>query len=102
MQQVVVPASVTVRSVGAFVQDILVAVDSDKDVTLDLAQVIEVDLSFIQVVFAARERLARGNHSLSLVAPAPAAVTTLLDRAGFLTDPTPAETQFWFHGELPQ
>ena len=40
-------------------------------------------------------------------APAPSVAAAikgevLLDRAGFLGDPQPADLDFWFHGELPQ
>ena len=30
------------------------------------------------------------------------AMFALLDRAGFLTAPTPDDLDFWFHGERPQ
>ena len=90
------------RSAAEFGRHLLTVFEEGQDVTLDLANLAEVDLSFIQLVCAAREQLARDGRALRLTAPAPEPVAALLERAGFLTDPTPADTEFWFHGDLPR
>jgi hypothetical protein len=75
-------------------------------VTLDLSGVVDADLSFVQLVQAARAHVAGGSGSggdagaLRLAAPAQGAVAALLVRAGFAADP--ADIDFWFHGALPQ
>ncbi len=101
-RNVVASNSVTVRSAAEFKHDLLAAFESSGDVMLDLDALSEVDLSFVQMVCAAREQCARDGRTLALLAPAPAPVTALLDRAGFLTELTQQDIQFWFHGELPQ
>lgn len=95
----VVPAKVTTRTIGDVATAIGAALADNPSVTLDLSQVADVDLSFIQLVEAAR---GVPDYSLRLDRPANAVVAALLQRAGFLTAPTPADLDFWFHGALPQ
>lgn len=103
MRQVIaVPPSVTVRSAHQFAQEILAGFDTERDLDLDLSALGEVDLAFVQIVIAARDQWTRAGRDLRLVQPAGGTLVALLDRAGFLTDPTPQDTEFWFHGELPQ
>ncbi len=103
MTQVIeAPSSVTVRSAGEFAGQLLGAVQSGGDIDIDLSALAEVDLSFVQLVLAARTHLEQEGARLGLAQPAGPALAALLDRAGFLGDPQPADLDFWFHGELPQ
>lgn len=97
-----VAPSITVRSSAVFRQSLLEALEADDQIELDLADVTDVDLSFAQMLYAAREQARRSGKSVRLRAAAPAPVVALLDRAGFLADPTPEDLEFWFHGERPQ
>ena len=56
----------------------------------------------VPLVLAARAHLEHEGAQLRLAQPAGPALVALLDRAGFLGDPQPADIDFWFHGELPQ
>jgi hypothetical protein len=94
-----VPSSVTIRSVASFSDALRAAIAAGDSIVLDADPVAEVDLSFLQLVCAAR---AEPGKAIRLAAPANPAVTALLTRAGFLTDPTDADVAFWFHGALPQ
>ncbi|WP_395336548.1 STAS domain-containing protein [Novosphingobium sp. BL-8H] len=103
MRQVIaVPNSVTVRSAHAFKQAILAGYEAEQDTDLDLSELDEVDLAFVEIIYAARDQWARAGRELRLAHPAGGSVVALLERAGFLTDLTPQDTEFWFHGELPQ
>ncbi|MBO9499111.1 MAG: STAS domain-containing protein [Novosphingobium sp.] len=103
MPQVVeAPNSVTVRSAREFIAGVQDVCASGEDVLMDCTALGEVDLSFLQIVIAARAQLEDAGASLRLAAPAGEALTALLDRAGFLTALTPADLDFWFHGERPQ
>lgn len=103
MTQVIeAPGSVTVRNAGDFAGALLNAVQSGGDIDIDLSELAEVDLSFVQLVLAARTHLEGEGARLGLVQPAVPALAALLDRAGFLGDPQPADIDFWFHGVLPQ
>jgi hypothetical protein len=104
-----VPGVVTVRTVSGFWSELCGACDAGGDVTLDLSGVVDADLSFVQLVQAARAHVAGGagagagagtTGALRLAAPAQGAVAALLVRAGFAADP--ADIDFWFHGALPQ
>lgn len=102
MIQVQTTDFVTVRNVGQFAGDLLTAVQSGDNIDIDMATLTEVDLSFVQLVLAARAHLEHEGAQLRLAQPAGPALVALLDRAGFLGDPQPADIDFWFHGELPQ
>jgi anti-anti-sigma regulatory factor len=94
--------SVTVRTAADFRQSLLDALEADDQIELDITELAEVDLSFVQLVHAAREQARRAGKHIHLLQPAGPALTALLDRAGFLTAPDSAELEFWFHGERPQ
>ena len=103
MRQVIaVPNSITVRSAHVFKQAIIAGYEAEQDADLDLSALSEVDLAFVEIVYAARDQWARAGRDLRLTQPAGGAVAALLERAGFLTDLTPSDIEFWFHGELPQ
>lgn len=94
--------SSTVRTAASFRQSLLDAFEADDQVELDVGELVELDLSFLQLVHAAREWARRSGKSLRLRAPAPAPVAALLERAGFLAAPASDDLEFWFHGERPQ
>jgi STAS domain len=56
------------------------------------------DLAVVQLIVAARAEALACNRSLTLSAPANPQLASLLERAGMAPN-TPADTQFWFHGE---
>jgi hypothetical protein len=94
-----VPNSVTVRSVADFGQHLSSALAEQDEIVLDTDAVTELDLSFVQIVQAAR---GEDGKTVRLARPANAAVAALLERAGFLTDPSDMDVDFWFHGDLPR
>ncbi len=103
MRQVVtVSNTITVRSAHLFSDNLLELFNAEQDVDLDLTELAEVDLAFVEIIYSAREQWARAGRDLRLAQPAGGAVVALLGRAGFLTNLTPQDLDFWFHGELPQ
>lgn len=96
------PPSVTVRTVASFRSDLRDACGCHSNILLDIGGVQEADLSFVQVVYAARYQMDSAGGSLKLAGPAAAGdpIASLLTRAGFASNP--ADIDFWFHGELPQ
>ena len=96
------PPSVTMQTVSAFRSELRDACGSHSSILLDIGGVTEADLSFVQVVYAARYQMDSVGGSLKLAGPATAGapIATLLQRAGFTSNP--ADVDFWFHGELPQ
>lgn len=78
------------------------ALDAHDQLALDVSALVDVDLTLLQLVEAGRQQAAREHKVLALVQPANAAVTALLERAGFLADPSADTLKFWFHGDLPK
>nr|WP_218625152.1 STAS domain-containing protein [Sphingomonas sp. dw_22] len=101
-QVIEAPSSVTVRNAGDFAGVLLGAVQEGGDIDIDLSDLAEVDLSFVQLLLAARAHVEQEGARFGLAQPAVPALAALLDRAGFLGDLRPADIEFWFHGELPQ
>jgi anti-anti-sigma regulatory factor len=96
---VVVHSSITVRSAADFRDHLMSVFEGDDDIVLDLDGLAELDLSFVQIVEAARKKLPGPGRDIRLLQPAHGPVAALLARAGFATDPD--AIAFWFHGELP-
>ncbi|MGC6329401.1 STAS domain-containing protein [Rhizorhabdus sp. FW153] len=92
---------VNLQSIAAVQHQIVEAIEADADVALDISGVADADLSFVQLLEAARQYAAHDNKLLRLTQPASADCAALLERAGFLS-PGSAETlDFWFQGNRP-
>jgi len=101
-QMVLVPAIVTTATVSPFAAELAAHLEQNDTVELDVTAVADADVSFLQLVCAARHQAERDGKGLRLARPASDTVAALLERAGFLTDIAPADQIFWFHGDLPQ
>jgi anti-anti-sigma regulatory factor len=93
------PADACLPGAADLRERMLGAFDAQTAIAIDLTPVERVDLSLLQLVNAARTEAGRRGIDLTLAAPAPAAVRTCLDRAGFTASFTPQDHQFWFHGD---
>lgn len=103
MQSVIkLPESMTVRTSKTFHKDLTDMLNDSEIITLDMSGVVETDISFIQIVYAARYYADSHSKTIRLDKPAGGAVAALLARGGFTTDLDPADSDFWFHGDLPQ
>ena len=90
----------TIRNAAAIKAMLVERLQVERSVCLELNHDAAVDLSFVQLIHAARVHLDRAGGSLSLARPATGAVAALLVRAGFSSHPD--DVDFWFHGDLPQ
>jgi len=95
-------ASVSLRSVESLRLALLDGFSQDSAIEVDASAVTDADLSFIQLIEAARVHAKHQNLSFRLNSPANAVVTALLTRAGFLTEPNADDIDFWFHGDRAQ
>jgi len=85
----------TIRHAGVLREAILAALDANSEVVLNVPADTAVDLSFVQLLEAARIYAERNGRSISLAAPAEGSLLEVLQAAGFLkTDKT---TSFWLH-----
>jgi len=62
---------------------------------IDLAEVTDIDLTFVQLLESARRAAAESGTALRLSQPASGFVLETLRRGGFLSDPPDARTMFW-------
>ncbi|MGH7035184.1 MAG: STAS domain-containing protein [Stellaceae bacterium] len=86
------PRAETIRSILAG------ALDEGGGVAIDCEGATEVDVSFIQLLLAARRSAAHRGASLALAAPAAGALRTALERGGFLTAASKggaSDSDFW-------
>ena len=87
----------TIRQVAAVHEAIRSALGGKDAVLLSIAEDAEVDLSFLQLVHAARLQAAVDGRTLALDRPADGNLLSTLERAGFLTDADPRDREFWLH-----
>lgn len=95
-------ASVTVRTIEPLRAIVLDAFEKASAIEIDASSVVEVDLSLVQLIEAARAHAAQESKSIRLTMPANGAILALLHRVGSLSEPTAEDIDFWCHGELPQ
>jgi hypothetical protein len=69
---------------------------------LDVSGLIETDLTFVQLLEAARRDAAKDGRRLTLDAPAGGAVLEVLQRGGFLDDAGSDRAKFWLQGTMSQ
>lgn len=93
------PASLSIRGMNAIHENLLTALSKNDVVALEIAENADADLSFIQVIEAARIYAQSQGKSLSLAKPANENVINTLRRGGFLTNMEEASRVFWLHGK---
>lgn len=89
-----------IRAIEGIRTALLEAFQIHDDLELDVSQVAEADLSFLQLVEAARKFAVAENKHLRLAAPAAAPLAFLLERAGFLADDNSDAHDFWLKGDV--
>jgi ABC-type transporter Mla MlaB component len=70
----------------------------DGSVVVDIDDVSEIDLTFVQLIESARRKAAETGRELKLRHPAGGAVLEVLRRGGFLDNETSERAQFWLQG----
>jgi ABC-type transporter Mla MlaB component len=94
--------ALTVRNIGHVRSRIAAAMRSHDVLRLDCSGATDVDLSFLQLVLAARKSAAAAGKTLTLAHPAGGVLLERLNQAGLLTgiDGHPAdEAEFWLNPE---
>jgi hypothetical protein len=85
----------TLRQAQAAWERLRAALAKGPDFDLKLTKVSEADLSFVQLVEAARAAAAAGGGRLRLAAPAQGRLLEVLEQGGFLGPADPDRTAFW-------
>jgi anti-anti-sigma regulatory factor len=71
------------------------ALGTGRFLSIDLSDVVEADITLVQLIESARLTAAQSGIAIRLTAPAQDPVMQTLQRGGFLTDPPDARTLFW-------
>jgi len=94
------PAPLTIKNILAIQELILDFLDKNQTAILDIEETAQVDLSFVQLVTAARKQAETKAGRVLLARPAAGDLYDVLKRGGFLDEMTPDAAQFWLHQEM--
>lgn len=88
----------TIRNATDIHKDLLNFIGENERISLEIAVNADIDVSFVQLIEAARSYAAGRGKSLSLSHPASDRLLDVLERAGLLDDPKSATSSFWLNG----
>jgi hypothetical protein len=71
------------------------AIGANQSLEIDIADVTDVDLTFIQLIESARLSAAQLGTDIRLSSPAQGLILETLKRGGFLGDPLDERSRFW-------
>ena len=95
---VAMPAALTIREAERIQSQLLQAVREQEKIVVDCGAATDIDLSFVQLILAARKSAAALGKTLTVIPPASGALQDILWRTGILPSPAgplPAEQSFW-------
>lgn len=93
------PCDLSIRGIADVYTEMNDALAGDGDFILVVPDAAMPDVSFIQLVEAARLKAEMAGGTLSLSKAADGALHAVLERGGFLTDMRPRDAKFWLHQE---
>lgn len=93
------PATLTIKNILAVQEMILDFLSKNTSAVLDIDEEAQIDLSFVQLVTAARKQAEMKAGRVLLARPATGDLYDVLKRGGFLDDMTPEAAHFWLHQE---
>lgn len=96
------PPHLTIRSVSDVQPLLRSQIDESDEMTINASNLSEIDLSGIQLLEAARIYAGANGKSLRLASPADGTLLDVLNRAGWLSDISLDQKQFWLHEGEPQ
>lgn len=96
--QLAAGSSVTTRTVAEFAAQLGDSAAADR-VVIDVSQLEDVDLTFIQTVDVYRAELAAAGRALALSSQENPSITSLLARCGYRESANPSDLEFWIGEE---
>ncbi|MBV1688138.1 STAS domain-containing protein [Novosphingobium sp. G106] len=91
-------SSVTTRTVAEFAARLGDSAPADR-VVIDVSELEDVDLTFVQTVDVYRAELAEASRVLALSTQANPNITSLLARCGYREGADPSDLEFWIGEE---
>ena len=92
-------AALSIQNASHIHQSILDGLSSNISTRLVLDPEAQVDLSFVQLIEAARRYAQEQGKTLTLASPAQGSLLDVLQRGGFLDEISPETAKFWLHQE---
>jgi anti-anti-sigma regulatory factor len=89
---------VTISNIGEAHGQLGALLREQKAMIIDVENLTETDLTFVQLLESARRKASENGSRLSLNKPAAGALLEVLRRGGFLDDATSDRAQFWLQG----
>jgi hypothetical protein len=91
------PANLTVRAITDVREDMLKFIDAHETATIALAEDVQIDISFLQMIEAARIYAGTAGKRIELSQPASGPLLETLRRSGFLEGMSADDAKFWLH-----
>ncbi|CDN56454.1 Hypothetical protein RG1141_CH41400 [Neorhizobium galegae bv. officinalis bv. officinalis str. HAMBI 1141] len=91
------PQNLTVRTIATVQREILQFLDKTASATIELDDDCQVDISFIQLMEAARIYAVAAGKQIALARPASGPTLDVLKRSGFLDGMSAEDLKFWLH-----
>lgn len=92
----------TIRNAAAIKTALVERFQQDSKINLEFNPAAAVDLSFVQLLAAARLSARNSGGELTLTAPASPMLRDVLSRGGFIDGASPGDLKFWLHSENAQ
>ena len=99
-ESISLPNSLVIRSVSDLHKLIVEKLLGQNSVVLEIPEEADADLSFVQLIEAARKQVKASGKSLALAAPANGSVLKVLERGGFIEAFSAEDARFWLHQEV--
>lgn len=95
-------SDLTIRHAAQVKELIATSLGGGADILLAVNPDAATDLSFVQLVTAARRHAESEGGTISLAEPASPKLRDVLRRGGFIEGAAPDDLKFWFHSENAQ
>jgi ABC-type transporter Mla MlaB component len=90
---------IDIRSIDNSFMKIKQAAGDGASVEIDCADIVDIDLTFLQLIESARRSAAETGAKIRLSRPADGIILETLQRGGFLNDPADERSRFWLGQE---
>lgn len=88
---------INIRTIVDIQQDLLSVLNANQAVAVELPDDCQVDISFVQLMEAARRYARASGKDFKLLKPARGSVLDVLQRGGFLDAVSAEDAHFWLH-----
>ncbi|MBB4191578.1 hypothetical protein GGE45_001108 [Rhizobium aethiopicum] len=99
-ESITLPALLNIRHAAELHTKLIGAFRSKDTILFSIPADAEADLSFIQLIEAARRQAKVAGKTLNLSSPASGSVLKVLERAGFIESFDQEDLKFWLHKEV--